>query len=230
MLGENSYSLHRADWLFIPKWCPDAGTLELARSIGDVVDIRAIMPESAIQAMQTLLPRRENSSRQNRYSGIFGLGEFPLHTDLAHWSRPPRYLMIRCILGHPDVTTKVISSSKIVERLGKELTGRALFLPRRALPLNDYCLLPMVFRDGMTRGLRWDSVFVVPANDAARRVSIAVNQTLSEKSGEVHECPLVNPGDTLIIDNWNALHGRSGVPMNARRIVERVYLSEIHTL
>ncbi|WP_189666890.1 TauD/TfdA family dioxygenase [Pseudomonas amygdali] len=39
---------------------------------------------------------------------------------------------------------------------------------------------------------------------------------------------LCNPGDTLIVDNWRMLHGRSAVPTSAmRRQLERIYISEL---
>lgn len=39
---------------------------------------------------------------------------------------------------------------------------------------------------------------------------------------------LKNPGDTLIIDNWTTLHGRSEVEKSSNdRVIERVYLREI---
>lgn len=41
---------------------------------------------------------------------------------------------------------------------------------------------------------------------------------------------LLNPGDTLIVDNWRFLHGRSSVQADdAGRCIERVYLSELST-
>ena len=40
---------------------------------------------------------------------------------------------------------------------------------------------------------------------------------------------LTNPGDTLIVDNWRFLHGRSCVPaVDVNRRIERVYLSELY--
>src|SRR6185436_2134964 len=48
------------------------------------------------------------SGTPNTYSGIFGLGRFPFHTDLAHWPVPPRYLVLRCIRGYEDVPTQLV--------------------------------------------------------------------------------------------------------------------------
>jgi alpha-ketoglutarate-dependent taurine dioxygenase len=40
---------------------------------------------------------------------------------------------------------------------------------------------------------------------------------------------LFKPGDTLIINNWTNLHGRSHVkPASIERVVERIYLNEVY--
>ncbi|MCC6263340.1 MAG: TauD/TfdA family dioxygenase [Bryobacterales bacterium] len=42
------------------------------------------------------------------------------------------------------------------------------------------------------------------------------------------QIPLFRPGDTILIDNWQVLHGRSAIPVSCTgRRVERVYLSEV---
>jgi alpha-ketoglutarate-dependent taurine dioxygenase len=39
---------------------------------------------------------------------------------------------------------------------------------------------------------------------------------------------LLQPGDTLLIDNWRMLHGRSEVStQSTSRIIDRVYLAEV---
>jgi len=39
---------------------------------------------------------------------------------------------------------------------------------------------------------------------------------------------LTSPGDTLVIDNWRMLHGRSAVPRDGlQRHVERAYLGKL---
>jgi hypothetical protein len=53
--------------------------------------------------VQTLTPKSETNATPNTYSGNYGLGEFPFHTDLAHWSVPPRYVAIRCEVGAASV-------------------------------------------------------------------------------------------------------------------------------
>jgi L-asparagine oxygenase len=49
--------------------------------------------------VQSLTPRSAEFEQPNTYSGLFGLGEFPFHSDMAHWNIPPRYIVMRCAIG-----------------------------------------------------------------------------------------------------------------------------------
>jgi hypothetical protein len=69
----------------------DAMSLEVADQLGIIDKVEGLA------TVQTLIPRKVSSSPPNTYSGNFGHAEFPLHTDLAHWALPPRYLLLRCI-------------------------------------------------------------------------------------------------------------------------------------
>jgi ABC-type lipopolysaccharide export system ATPase subunit len=70
--------------------------------------------------------------------------------------------------------------------------------------------------------MRWDQSFIVPASPTGERGAFEVNQFLEQVSPK--EILLENPFDTLIIDNWRMLHGRSSAPVASNREVERVYL------
>ncbi|MCK1658534.1 TauD/TfdA family dioxygenase [Bradyrhizobium sp. 151] len=55
----------------------------------------------------------------------------------------------------------------------------------------------------------------------------AVRQAIAEQ--EQCTCSLTSPGDTLVIDNWRMLHGRSAVAeLCSDRIIERTYLRSLH--
>ena len=59
--------------------------------------------------------------------------------------------------------------------------------------------------------------------EGMRRLKEAIEQA------DVISVPLVNPGDTVIIDNWRMLHGRSNVPISCvHRIIDRTYLGRLH--
>ena len=218
--------LHRVGYVLLPAWRPSDTTAAVANSIGTIVNIDSLLPGTDIPTVQTLMPRCETTASLNEYSGTFGLNEFPFHSDLAHWVRPPRYLMLRCLNGSPTVATKVLNSSILTSVLGTKTLRKALARPRRVNPTTALCLLPLAFSVGGVDGLRWDPLFLVPMNSVARRVAELMHTQVWQFSEHL---TLVKRGDTLIIDNWRVLHGRSEVArLDIDRRVERVYLSELH--
>jgi hypothetical protein len=206
-------------YAFLPRWEPRQNTLGVAVSIGKVV----LLP--GLEDVQVLRPRKRESSPPNIYSGNFGVGDFPLHTDLAHWYRPPRYFILRCITGSAQVSTRLFDARRAIEGIGPNLLRRALFKPRRQIE-GVKPLLPLYEASaGISSFFRWDELFIEPASRAGARARLEMLTFLSGIAPT--SIVLQNPGDTLIIDNWRMLHGRSAVPESesARRI-ERVYLAD----
>jgi L-asparagine oxygenase len=176
--------------------------------------------------VQTLEPREKDLATPNTYSGNFGRGEFPLHTDLAHWCLPPRYLVLRCVIGTEDVATRLLDGQEVIASVGESELCRALVRPRRPLASRRALLRLLESRDGAGRLLRWDSLFIVPATTGSEATFEAVRFYLD--SAKTTEVTLSKPGDTLVIDNWRMLHGRASVSRTlATRRIDRVYLDEL---
>ena len=220
--------LHQNGYVLLPEWHRKETTIAITRLLGTVVDVGALLPESSISTVQILKPRHKTRSSSNQYSGTYGLAEFPLHTDLAHWAQPPRYFILRCQKGTHEVTTPLLPSSVLDSILGTITLRRALARPRRSIQNGVLLLLPLVFCIDGIRGFRWDPLFLVPMNDIATRVAEIMLIKAWNKS-KLTSLVLAKQGDTLIVDNWRCLHGRSSVSVtNIDRKLERVYLSEIH--
>src|SRR5436190_12177740 len=92
-----------------------------------------ILTLPGLAEVQVLEPREKARATPNTYSGNFGCGEFPLHTDLAHWSVPPRYLLLRCVVGADGVATRLLDGNDVIARVGRAALRRALVQPRRPL-------------------------------------------------------------------------------------------------
>jgi hypothetical protein len=174
--------------------------------------------------VQDLVPRI--SSAPNTYSGIHGFNRFPFHTDLAHWRRPPRYVLLRCLIGFSEIPTLLLDAHDICDSAMQELLTRAIFKPRRPLdgkvsllrlrePIDDeYCY-------------RWDETFLIPASPIGKLASRGLKE-LFAKANPI-SISLVQNGDTLLIDNWRMLHARSSIPMHlSDRKIQRVYLEDIN--
>lgn len=143
---DNVASVVRRDgYCLALRWHQHRSTIHIGRVLGNVLRPGALLPGTHIPTVQTLQPRRVTESPRNQYSGEYGLGEFPLHTDLAHWARPPRYFALRCRIGSSAVVTRLLPSSAIESALGKATLRRAVVRSRRPPRGGVQCALPVVF-------------------------------------------------------------------------------------
>jgi hypothetical protein len=204
---------------FAPRVAPHLDTAQFAALLGTSEILDGLDP------VQSLTPKPIEATTPNVYSGQFGLGPFPFHTDLAHWSLPPRFVLLCCRRGDARVFTGVLPWSRVLRHLPSDAERRARFRPRRALHGRVH-LLPFRQRVGDRTLWRWDSVFLEADNpDAA---AIANSLTELDMTSVAERVVLRDPGDVLVIDNWRTLHSRGAVPAEGSdRMVERAYLREI---
>lgn len=213
MLVEDGYAVLRGH-------LPDVSTEVAVASLGDVLAI------PGATRVQVLRPREKADSPPNIYSGQFGKSDFPMHTDLAHWYVPPKYFVLRCVVGAPDVATRLLDGSGIIVQFGVDTLYRTLLQPRRPSNGNRPLLRMLNSTDVGEHQLRWDSLFVQPATESSSKTVRAVSEFIdAQLETQIY---LTNPGDTLVIDNWRMLHGRSAVPPTAAsRHIERAYLRSL---
>ncbi|NAN55682.1 hypothetical protein EX349_31325 [Pseudomonas protegens] len=216
--------LEKRGYLLLKNWHSGASTKEAASIAGSILDVEKVASNHKISTVQTLRPSEINHAKSNTYSGTFGMGEFPLHTDYAHWGTPPRYLMLRCLKGTSSVNTYLFPAALLLDEAEKYIT-RAVLAPRRKHPKQSISTMPVVFSRNNVMGLRWDFLFLKPVNLAAVKVRELIESLFKES---VESINLSAPHDTLIIDNWRMLHGRSSVPPQAKsRSIERIYISDL---
>lgn len=213
--------LRNVGYVHLPSYQPGNSTEEILHSFGTPLSL------GMASAVHQLTPKSKSGSTPNTYSGIFGRDKFPLHTDLAHWRFPPRFLMLRCIRGFEAVPTLLLDGLQIIGVDDRSTFSRALIRPRRpiggALPL-----LRLYDRQQGDHGmLRWDEVFICPASQAGEIGVKKFAQHLAQS--EPTRISLAEQGDTIIVDNWRMLHGRSPVPADCQqRVLERAYLESVH--
>lgn len=208
----------RFGFAFMPGWSEGITTLDAASSLGEP------MAPANGAAVQRLVPLA--TSTPNTYSGNYGLGVFPFHTDLAQWPVPPRFLLLRCVQGYADVPTLLLDGLAIVARIGTDAARRAVLRSRR--PQAGEIRLLRLLQDGSDGTmLRWDGIYLKPASRIGDEVFAAMRDGIAEATPQC--VAMVDDGDTLIIDNWRMLHARSAVPDDRRdRHLERVYLRSLH--
>jgi L-asparagine oxygenase len=206
--------LSECGWTDLGRVDLGVSTLEIARELGEQIGTRVCA------SLDMLTTSATGTKPLNTYGGNYALSRLPLHTDLAHWSVPPRYLILRCIVGSPDVVTHVVHQREVLRSTPFGLVDRALLRPRRRL---DGKMFLLRMRHGSI--FRWDSLFLEPDNAAARLVR---EHLAAEPSCFVPDKVVMDqPGRAILIDNWSALHGRGAVPLHAvSRRLERVYLED----
>jgi L-asparagine oxygenase len=208
----------RHGYAFVPDYCPGMDTVSIAQALG-----RPLTPGQG-GLVQNLIAR--TAAPPNTYSGLYGLDRFPFHTDLAHWQQPPRYLLLRCVIGYADVPTLLIDGQTVINAVPLDILTRAIVKPRRP---RGGALTLMRLWEAVDNGhrLRWDDVFLKPASKigevADQQVRLCLDRT------EPLSIALVRSGDTLLIDNWRMLHARSPIPAGREdRKIERIYLEGLH--
>ncbi len=206
----------KAGYFMLSGYCPERSTVSIISTFGSITRV------AGLQDVQVLTPREQAEATPNVYSGNFGHDSFPLHTDLAHWFRPPRYFALRCVVGGKGVSTTLLDGRDLISGIGELALRRALVHPRR--PVAGFRpLLRLLDQRTGELCLRWDSLFVRPATPISAETCAEVMRYLAASAP--HEVTLLRPGDTLVVDNWRMLHGRSTIPPGSvDRRIERVYL------
>jgi hypothetical protein len=183
-----------------------------------------MLPRSGIHNLQSLARRTTDQAPKNRYSGHYGLNAFPLHTDLAHCAVPPRYLLLRCLVGSKNVETKLLPAIHIVSGLGKAFLQKAVLRVRHHRRGSSGLLRAL---SGVREQVlfRWDSVFIEPVNDHAVKLTQMMEGSLLNR---MMSSVCRARGDTLLLDNCRLLHGRNAVRPHSVRQIERIYLFEVN--
>ena|SRR3984893_15285332 len=215
-----SAQVQNAGYAFLPSHLPRKSSEDVAHSIGAAVCV------GKGGLVHQLKPKLESDAPATTYSGMYGGNIFPLHTDLAHWRFPPRFLLLRCVTGYEAVATLLIDGEQVIENIDPIVLSRALVRPRRRVE-GTFPLLRLYDRQRLDRGLlRWDEVFSRPASRAGE-IGVKKFRECLARSSPI-SVSLAKRGDTLIIDNWRMLHGRSSVPPACRdRLIERIYLEKV---
>ena len=189
--------------------------LEIARSIGDVASL------PGIAEVQALTPRQIEMTEKSSYSGNFGRGTFPLHTDMAHWHVPPRYFLLRCVRPVEGVYTTFLHTHELFHAEDADTMNRSLFRPRRRI--DGRLTMLRLYSGGI---YRWDSLFIQPINARAEALRQRITQCIDASA--LQHVALENFNECILVDNWMTLHGRTAVPPHGiSRRIDRVYLSNV---
>lgn len=213
-------TLAHAGWCLFRDAENNANLLSVASEFGTPVT------QKGCQIIGTLKPHFATTARPNSTSSIYGLGAFPLHTDMAHWPLPPRYLVMRAKVASCDVPTLLVDHLKLeFNEKYRALLPRASW---KVLKVNEPFLCSMFFEHKGVRGIRWDVSTMSPNGKIATEINAEILRTLQNLMETSSTSIYWNsPDDILVIDNWRMLHARPPVPEHAlARTLERILLME----
>ena len=186
--------------------------IELSRSLGT--------PWSRSgRIVDQLVVRDRKEAPALSLSGIYGRGEFPLHTDYAHHIVPPRFVLLRFAGTDPVRPTMLLPFASLdltADELG--ILKRRVWLVRGG-PIAFYA---PVLSNWDVR-VRWDAGCMFPRPLGSDAVRTWTQCLCKAAAHEFHWAP----NATLVIDNWRTLHGRAGVDMetDSARMLERIVVS-----
>lgn len=150
----------------------------------------------------------QSKARPNTLSSRYGTNEFPLHTDFALDSNPPRYLIL-CAPRSREAQTVISSSSNI----SNTLKSRAIFLVQD--PRNRrYVTFEKTALSG--KFIQFNPSIYLPQNTEAETLMALIEQNDNLETVDWKQCHRV------IIDNWKCLHGRRASSVGSNGFIRRI--------
>jgi len=172
--------------------------LTLAANLGTPTSSRSGGP-----VCDTLSPTRAEEAKPRSLSKIYDVGEFPLHTDMAHWVTPCRYVILACVsCGSANRPTLLIDTRRL------SLTGRQTSL-LHTTPLRVKNGRRSFFSTIFSKGrsfVRFDPGCMQPVtSDGEEALALLTRQNWPD----FIETVKWEPHAVIVIDNWRMLHGRA---------------------
>lgn len=209
--------ISRQGFSILREYKPGQETIKVVSELGHPI----CLPGGRL--VHQLRPKSPDASAQNTYSGQYGLASFPLHTDLAHWVTPPRFVLLRAVVGSAEVSTNLLDGTAMIRDIGSVTLARSLVRSRRPIRGLYNLLRILELKDSGERLIRWDERYITHASPAGMLGIKAIKEWVS--GAHTQKIFLSNPGDILVVDNWRMLHGRGPVPVSsANRILDRCYM------
>ena len=188
--------------------------LDIAKQLGSPVNLR-----DSIGPVQQLVPT-EKTRFKNSLSSKYKKGEFPLHTDTAHWPIPCRYVVLGCLKqGESQRETN------LVDFRGMQISEeeRLLMMTEPFKIVNGRKSFYGTILAENRPFIRYDPGCMAPTSS---RGEIALS-VLSSSRTEYLKIPIDwIEGKIVVIDNWRVIHGRgTGVGHGSERTILRVLVS-----
>ncbi|MFV0455023.1 MAG: hypothetical protein ACK5NQ_08515 [Pseudomonas sp.] len=147
----------------------ERAALEIAYSFGEPCALRRRGP-----LIDHLVPTERQAANPRSLSACYGLSEFPWHTDGAHWSTPPRYLVIGCLQADKQAANTLICEGRFLDPLNSAAARSAVFRV-----INGGNSFYASARGPSGRYYRYDPGCMSPMDDGARAMMSAIDQAVA---------------------------------------------------
>lgn len=164
-----------------------------------------------------LAPTNRCAANPRSLSARYGLSQFPWHTDGAHWSMPPRYLIIGCLEANQQAAETLICEGRNFAALNSTTARSSVF--RITNSCNSFYATA---RDTSDRYYRYDPGCMTPVDVGAQDIMRAIDHQEPEDVHTIEWCA----GSFLLLDNWRFLHSRAATIESAERKLLRVTVME----
>lgn len=188
------------------------GYASISRAENNILSIQKIIGYLGCTITQySFLKPRTSTERQNSLSDIYGIGQFPPHSDGAHLVSPPDYLIMRGSKSR-KAPTLLWPACKLLEVLGSDANNAEFEVKRRGRTFGvRFCT---VAEEGLR--LRFNHDTMQPKNQSATNI----HSWLREPDVE----PVVIDWETtslLVVNNRTVLHGRGRNEVNDAGFLRR---------
>ena len=191
--------------------------LERKIKFKDIVEL--VNPDKII--ISRLHQRAKEFAKPNSLSSKYGLGRFPIHSDFAKYTIPPRYILLSA--GKARLTeTLIYDPSELFKVFTKQYLERCLFLVGVSCP---HYVRILTYSTGKPL-FRYNKDIMTPANNEAKVVSQWIER----------EMPVAFRIDwsyyrTALINNWELWHARNVCNYNQGSALVRLAMwSEVNDL
>lgn len=169
---------------------------------------------------EILRPLAQSDAHPRSLSAIFGTGQLPFHTELAHRRQPCRYLLLGCLgPGEPASATLLVDWNRIgLDERDFALLENAPILVRTGRRSFYSTILPKR-RDF----LRFDPGCMEAIDRRGAEAMRLMEERLAAARADRQDW---RTGDMLLVDNWRILHGREPSNAGNGRRLARVLIDE----
>ena len=217
----------RGNWYLLPKkleiegWVEIEGVSSPSSLVAIAEKIGTIIPHPSGELISVLKPSDGVASIRGTFSSIYGFEAFPLHTDTAFWPKPARYIVMG-VLNEDKTSTNIVSTISILNTLTRFARNAAKTAVYKVTTPSGVHFTSLMFNERGSKGFRFDPCCMIQANESAK----IFDSEFREATTAIKPYKITwNSGKALIIDNWNAMHGRSAIKDSSKnRELLRIYV------